>query len=528
MLKIALAQINPIVGDIKGNTEKVLKFSELAYKKGADIAVFPEMCITGYPPEDLLFKRDFLLKASKALKRITKILPINAAIVGLPIKRKDKLYNAAAVISRSGEINMHFKNALPNYGVFDEKRYFVSGDDFLTFNHSGKEVLLSICEDIWEESSVKKITNKNADVVINISASPFYSMRIKERVRHITGLSKKFNSMLIYVNLVGGQDELIFDGGSIVANRGKLIKVLPQFQEKVGLVSVAARRSVSFMPMKKEEEVYKALKLALRDYVRKNGFASVVIGLSGGIDSALTCVIAADALGKDKVLALIMPSMFSSNETQRDAEELAMRLGVRWHRIEIHPIYENFLKSLKPVFGDAPFNVAEENIQARIRGTLLMAVSNKFGSLLITTGNKSEVSVGYCTLYGDMAGGFALLKDVPKTLVYRLAGYYNRISKKKIPDGIIKRAPSAELRANQKDEDSLMKYKDLDRLIEMYVEKHMPKKEVISTFKDKKQAMKMINLIDRSEYKRRQSPPGPKITPRAFGRDWRMPITKTP
>ncbi len=527
MIKIALAQINAVVGDIKGNTGKIVEYCLKASSKGADIAVFPEMSLTGYPPEDLLFRDDFIASSKNALRLIAKAVNVPYVVVGLPVKRSVYLYNAAALISRDG-ISFHFKNALPNYGVFDEKRYFSAGNEFLSFHIKGKCLVLSICEDIWDKEAISAIKDIRPDILMNLSASPFFAGRIRQRVSHIRSVAKKVGADVVYVNLVGGQDELIFDGGSMVVSGKGLLHISPQFKESISFVSLPGRKRpkpVDFMPL--AEEVYEALKLSLRDYVIKNGFSSVVLGLSGGIDSALTAAIAADSLGRKNVMALIMPSRFSSDETQLDAESLAKRLGIRYYRIPISRIYDTFIQSLAPIFRDMPFNVAEENIQARIRGTLLMAVSNKFASLLITTGNKSEMSVGYCTLYGDMAGGFALLKDVPKTLVYRLSRFYNRkFPSRAIPESILKRAPSAELREGQKDEDSLVPYSELDALIEAYVERHNPKKDVVSLFSSQSMAEKMIRLIDRNEYKRRQSPPGPKITPMAFGKDWRMPITK--
>ncbi len=533
-IKIALCQVNPTVGDICGNTKLILEHISRAKEKGASLVVFPEMVISGYPPEDLLFKPDFIKTIESALKFIKNKINDITVILGAPLKDNSNLYNSAVLISNQKLIDLYHKQLLPNYGVFDEKRYFKEGRLTKIWNVMGLKILPTICEDIWDLSRgpISKVSNSDIDLIINISASPYHVGKIKKRFSILKSAAKRLKTDLIYVNLVGGQDELVFDGGSMFVSRnGEVLKQLPQFKEGLFLISTTNKTNKKIKPeqitlLPKEQEIFSALVLGLRDYVNKNNFKGVVIGLSGGIDSSLALCLAVEALGKSRVFSLSMPSRFNSKETQEDVKKLTANLGIRCHWISIEPIFNAFLSSLDSLFKGLEFDVTEENIQARIRAVLLMAVSNKFGYLVLTTGNKSEMSVGYCTLYGDMAGGFAILKDVPKTMVYKLAKYYNKLKKKQIiPTSVITRPPSAELRYNQKDEDSLIPYPLLDKIIDAYVEKHMEYDQILALGIPKDAVDKIIRLIDKSEYKRRQAPLGVKITPLAFGKDWRMPIT---
>ena len=552
MLRIAIAQINPTVGDIQGNQQKITHAIEAARKKQVDVVAFPEMTTCGYPPEDLLYKEYFVADNLSALRSISKKTKGIAAIVGFVDRDKaGNVYNAAAVLADGRIIGKYRKEELPNYGVFDEKRYFSSGRNNPVFSCKGVSIGVNICEDIWVNDAVyKQQVYAGTKIIINLSSSPYVVGKIQERERMLKRRAKETKNYIFYVNLVGGQDELVFDGSScIVDPKGNIISEGKCFEEdviyadidvkklkkkgkprKISVIPCSALESKKEIPVRlktvlsKVEEMYKALVLGTKDYVQKNGFQKVVIGLSGGIDSALVAAIAVAAVGKENVIGVTMPSQYTSKGTKSDAVKLAKNLEIKLIEIPIKGVFSSYLKALKREFEGTKLGVAEENVQARIRGNFLMALSNKFGWLVLTTGNKSEFAVGYCTLYGDMSGGFAVLKDILKTKVYDLSRFINAQKKIIIPPSIIKRAPSAELRENQKDQDSLPPYNVLDKMLEQYVENH---KSILAkgTSKELAVARKVVSLIDRSEYKRRQSPPGIKITRRSFGKDWRLPVT---
>lgn len=551
-IRIAVCQINTTVGDLLGNTQKILFCFEEAKQNEADIIVFPELAVTGYPPEDLLFNPDFIKQNLKFITKIKSQSKGMIGIIGFVDSSKDAIYNSAAVVCNDRLVYAYHKINLPNYSVFDEKRYFKAGDKNVVLKAKGFSFAVNICEDIWVKESIKeqKIL-KNIDFLINISASPYYFGKTKEREHIISLKAKEYNIPIVYCNLIGGQDELVFDGRSAAFNnKGKREIEAKAFEEdiiffdlklehkntkaKAGSINIDYKIKTKIKQLEctqskdleGAEEIYSALVLGLRDYAEKNNFKKVSLGLSGGIDSALAVCIAVDAVGRENVLAVSMPSRYSSLETQADAETLAGNLGVRLVKIPIDNIFNSYLDAFLVHFKEMPQDITEENIQARIRGNLLMAFSNKFGYLVLTTGNKSETSVGYCTLYGDMAGGFSVIKDVSKRLVYELASYRNLREKKEIiPKSIIARAPTAELRPNQKDQDSLPPYELLDTIIDLYIEKNEPLGYIIKKVKDKELAKKVLNMIDLSEYKRRQAPIGVKITPLSFGKDRRMPIT---
>lgn len=552
-LRVALAQINSSVGDLGGNSKKIIDLINEAERRECDIVTFPELAITGYPPEDLLLKPKFIEDNISCLKEVVKQAKTITAIVGFVDKQKKEIYNSAALIYGGKILGIYHKMFLPNYGVFDEKRYFASGNSYLIAEIEGIYFSVNICEDIWQDEPVKKISTVGIKLLLNINASPYDMNKMNLRKRLLLRHAQRNNLIIAYNNLVGGQDELVFDGRSMVVSpKGiicqakafeedlilseldipsgvkrtgrnvKIIKLPAKIKPKTkALVSKSALKEIPLI-----EEIYSALILGLKDYVSKNNFKKVIIGLSGGIDSTLTAAIAVDALGKENVVCVFMPSEFSSPESKEYSVELANNLGIELKEIPIQNIFETFKSVLKESFQGTKEGIAEENLQARIRGMLLMALSNKFGWLVVTTGNKSEMSTGYATLYGDMAGGFALIKDVPKTFVFELAKYFNKKSGKEvIPNGIIERAPTAELRVNQKDSDSLPAYEILDEIIKLYVEENFSLEEIIQQGIDRETAKKAVELIDKAEYKRRQSPPGVKITPRAFGKDRRMPIT---
>lgn len=529
-MRVGLAQVNPTVGDIDGNARLVLDHVDLAKESGCDLVLFPELCLTGYPPEDLLLKPAFTAKNERVLRDLAKRVRDIAAIVGYVGTERGRRTNAAAWIENGRVAGVYHKRRLPNYGVFDERRYFAPGEKPFLRTLKGVRVGVTVCEDIWipgdHLTALKKL---KADVVVNISASPFHVRKQKERRSTFKATARATGAALIYCNMVGGQDELVFDGGSLaLAKNGALAAQFPAFQTGLHLVDVEKKGTAILLssPEKRAadlsgvEEIYEALLLGLRDYVRKNGFSRVALGLSGGIDSALVAALAAEALGAKNVVGVTMPSKYNLSETISDAAAVAKNLGIEFHEISIQPLFQNFLKTLDPLFQGTKPNIAEENLQARIRGTLMMALSNKFGWLVLTTGNKSETSTGYCTLYGDTAGGFAVIKDVLKTTVYALSRFINeKAGRELIPETTVKRAPTAELRADQRDEDSLGPYSQLDPVVVDYVEKNR------SSAATDLYARRIESLIDRSEYKRRQAPPGIKITPRSFGRDHRMPIT---
>ena len=535
-MKIALAQINCIVGDIEGNANKIIDYANRAYEGGASLIITPELALCGYPPEDLLFRDDFNATCEKALQHIADNLPAITLLIGHPHKKNSQLYNAASVIENGIITATYHKQCLPNYSVFDEERYFEAGDTPLVFSHYGTKFGVMICADGWESAPALKAKQAGAELLLSLNASPYHLDKLETRYEVLKERVAETGLPIIYTNLVGGQDELVFDGASFVLDStGKVTQQLPSFIEALSFVEIVLDKTKNknrYQPVNAhispklslEASVYNALKMGLADYVNKNGFPSVVLGLSGGIDSALTLAIAVDALGPDRVKVVLMSSEFTANISVDDAIEMANLVGVKYSQIPIKNLFELFRETLAPEFGDLPFNTAEENLQARIRGMLLMALSNKFGSIVLTTGNKSEMAVGYSTLYGDMAGGFSLLKDVPKTLVYKLAEYRNSLSHV-IPTRIITRAPSAELRANQTDQDSLPPYEILDAIMQAYVEEDLSRPAIIALGYSEKDVNRVTNLIDHNEYKRRQAPVGVRITQRGFGKDRRYPIT---
>ncbi len=552
LMRLALAQINLTVGDLLGNQAKIIESIAQARLKEADVVVFPEMAVAGYPPEDLLYKEHFIRDNLRALQKIIAQTQNITAIVGFVDHDKNKnLYNAAAVISNGQLKDVVHKRDLPNYGVFDEKRYFVAGKSAGLYNINGHSVGISICEDIWKGDGLSVAQAKaGAKILINISSSPYYEGKIRVREKMLKARACETKAFIAYVNLVGGQDELVFDSGSFVFNpKGKILARAKQFEEELLVCDVklpANKISKKFIKVSAPKlvhkkikienvlapllepvaEVYQALVVGTRDYVQKNGFKKVLIGLSGGIDSSLVAAIACDALGRENVVGVTMPSRYSSQETLADAKILAKNLGIRCIEVPIEDILKSYFGTLSKEFAGLAPNIAEENIQARIRGNILMAFSNKFGWLVLTTGNKSEMAVGYCTLYGDMAGGFAVIKDVPKIKVYELCSYRNKkAGRLLIPQSVFDRAPTAELRENQKDEDSLPPYKELDPILQSYVEKREDLSKILKHYKNCEWVKDTIRRVNSSEYKRRQAPPGVKISARAFGKDWRLPIT---
>jgi len=567
-MRLALAQINSVVGDLEGNRDRVLRRLEEAKEAGADLVLFPELVVTGYPPEDLLLRPSFVRAAEGTLGEIARATRGLVALVGVPLLERD-LFNACAVCA-GGEVKAWYrKRFLPNYGVFDDDRYFAPGSDLLLLEHGRTLVGPTICEDVWQPGPpATDLALAGAELIANISASPFHVGKDREREEMLVTRARDNACFLAFCNAVGGQDELVFDGHSLVLDdEGRVLARAPGFEECLLVVDVdpeevLARRlsdvrrrslarergtpqtetvhvgapqpsrngrrveAVVAEPLDDLEQMRLALELGLRDYVEKNGFREVVVGVSGGIDSALVAALAAEALGPERVHCVSMPSQFSSEGTRKDARLLAESLGCPFEELPIEPVVDAFRATLAPVFGEREPDLTEENVQARTRGVLLMALSNKFGWLLVATGNKSELSVGYATLYGDMAGGFALLKDVFKTDVFRLARHLNeRAEHEVIPQSILDRAPSAELRADQLDEDSLPPYPALDRVLEAYVEQDRSREELAGDGFDRDVVDRAIAMIDRAEYKRRQAPPGVKLRPKAFGRDRRTPIT---
>ena len=563
MFNITVAQLNFTVGDIKGNLRKILEVIR-EYHKETDIILFPELSLSGYPPEDLLLQKHFLEEVHKALRELTSKTKEYDCIIGVgtPFYEFD-LYNALVLIYRGKVLGIYKKHFLPNYSVFDEKRYFRSGEEPILGEVNGYKLTFSICEDIWYPDGVERLgALSGAQVILNINASPYHIGKYEYKEAFLKARAEDNNAFVVYVNLVGAQDELIFDGRSLIINpEGKIIARGKAFEEDIFTVSLdiesvnrgrlrdlrwrEASQSVKRMipsfnvrigkniPYKKgkieeklsgEEEIYKALTLAVRDYTEKNGFKKVVLGLSGGIDSSLVACIATDALGKERVVGIYMPSEFSSRESYEDAKSLAKNLGIEFHVIPITDIFKTYRKGFETEFCELSFDVADENIQARIRANILFYLSNKFGYLVLSTSNKSESAVGYTTIYGDMAGGYAPIKDVYKTLVYKLAKYRNSISKV-IPDRVFKKPPSAELRPNQTDQDTLPPYEELDKILNLYIEEGLSPEEIIKEGFPKEDVFRVIYMIRKAEYKRKQAPVGPKITERAFGKDWRMPIT---
>ncbi|ANE41260.1 NAD synthetase [Fervidobacterium ngatamarikiense] len=571
-VRIALAQINTTVGDIEGNKQKIIEFIKQAVSYNADVLLFPEMSITGYPPEDLLFKTHFIQDNIKALEEIAQIVPKSLiAVVGF-VDIDGDIYNAAAVINNGKVVAKYHKNYLPNYGVFDEMRYFQKGNKALVIQFGDVRMGITICEDIWYPGGPARAEALygDAQILANISASPHYQKKLEWREKMLSTRANDNLAIVAYVNLVGGQDELVFDGASLVLDEsGKVLARGKQFEEDLLVVDVDVemvnkarlkdpRRRQDKLVVTKEdletleivtipfetktqrkeitnriepalsevEEVYNALVVSLRDYMRKNGMKEAVIGLSGGIDSSLVACIAVDAIGKENVIGVSMPGPFSSEHSKEDARLLAENLGIRFLTIPIVEVYNTFLETLKPIFRDLPFDTTEENLQARIRGVILMALSNKFGWLVLTTGNKSESATGYSTLYGDTAGGYAVIKDVYKTMVYKLSEYVNqKAGREIIPQRVFIKPPSAELRENQTDQDKLPPYEILDQILELYVEEDMSVEEIVNLGFEEKTVREVAKMVNVNEYKRRQTPPGPKVTRRAFGKDRRLPIT---
>ncbi len=557
-----MAQINPTVGDLAGNRDRIIDHIRRAKKLGADLVAFPEMALTGYPPEDLLLKPQFIKDNLKTLREVRRATNGITAIVGF-VDRDVRLYNAAAVLHDGACPYIYHKILLPNYGVFDEYRYFRPGKRSPLLTLGGVKIGVNICEDIWfPEGPTRSQACAGAEVIVNINASPYHKQKGKERLRMLTERARQNNVVISYTNTVGGQDELVFDGQSMVLDgTGKLLAMGRQFEEELITLDLAfpdrpSRRPDAAKPdlgsidpvvlsgngaTKKKplppartiekplilcEEVYRALVLGTRDYLGKNGFKTAVIGLSGGVDSSLVAAVAVAALGKENVVGVFMPSQYSSNESREDAYGLARNLGIRIIEVPIQDVFDTYLNTLRCQFARSKQDVTEENLQARIRGNLLMALSNKFGWIVLTTGNKSEMSAGYATLYGDMAGGFAVIKDVPKTMVYDICRCINRLAGTTIiPRRVMTKAPTAELRPNQKDSDSLPEYDVLDPILKAYVEDDREFAEMVKMGFDRRTVERVIRLVDRSEYKRRQAPPGVKITPRGLGKDRRFPIT---
>ncbi|ANJ67206.1 NAD+ synthase [Halothiobacillus diazotrophicus] len=540
-LRIALAQITTRVGDCVANADRVIEMMARARRElGARVVVFPELTLTGYPPEDLLLREDFLAQCETQLARIAEAAGDMAVVIGAPLRVPDDappglaITNAAVVIEQGRIVARYDKRALPNYGVFDEKRYFRKGRSACVVPIDGVPLGITICEDIWEQRAVREAAEAGARVILTLNASPYHRHKTIDRERVVAERIDDTGCPVVYVNLVGGQDELVFDGRSFVATADKtIVSKLPAFAEGLGWVDVAASGAIvahgaSHTWPEGEQEVYSALTTGIRDYVRQNGFHGVVLGLSGGIDSALVLTLAVDALGADNVLAVRMPSRYTSQMSLDDAAEQCQNLGVRCETLPIESVFESLQSSLSGLFAGLEEDATEENLQARTRGVLLMALSNKFGRMLLTTGNKSELAVGYATLYGDMAGGFAPIKDVPKTLVYALARWRNQslvAGRLPIPLRVIEREPSAELRANQKDSDSLPPYDLLDRIIRAFVEEDQSVDDMVTAGMDQAIVRRVVRLILLNEYKRRQAPPGIRISRRAFGRDRRYPIT---
>ena len=532
-LRIALAQLNLFVGDVGGNTQRVIDIAaEARDKLEADLVLFPELAVCGYPPEDLLFHKGMRRQVAAALERVRNEVKGVAVMVGYPDYTDDAIYNAAVLVRDGKAVANYRKQELPNYLVFDEKRYFKPGQESCVVELKGIRVGLLICEDIWEPKPARAAQAAGAQLLVVINGSP-YSLQYQRRREDITRARIKDTGLpVVYVNMLGGQDELIFDGGSFVMNAaGEVVQRAPPFKEQLYAVDVdlidgkAVPRPGHIEPeLSEEASVYGALVLGVRDYVTKHRFPGIVLGLSGGIDSALTLAIAVDALGADRVRAVMMPSRYTSQMSLDDAAQQARTLGVGYDVISIEGMFEASLGALQEVFAGRAPDTTEENIQARCRGLLLMAISNKTGRMVLTTGNKSEMAVGYATLYGDMAGGFAPIKDCSKMLVYRLARYRNSIAQI-IPPRVIERAPSAELRHDQKDSDSLPPYEVLDAILELFIEDNLSVDEISARGFDRATVGRVLEMVKRNEYKRRQAPPGVRISDRAFGRDWRYPIT---
>ena len=531
-MKIVMAQINTLVGDIKGNTQRILDVCVDQSALGVDMVVFPELTLTGYPPEDLLLRQHTTDLTAAALERLCQDLPDGlAVVVGYPRRQGGLLFNSAGVLYNGAVVAEYDKQCLPNYQVFDEKRYFEAGADTCVVTIKDLPIGLTICEDIWHPHPAANAAAAGAQLLINLNASPFHRGKQSERTAQVSALARTHQLPILYVNQVGGQDELVFDGGSFVVDaRGDVQHRAIEFAEVMMSVEIETSPQLRVAagavatPLDELDAVWKALVLGMRDYVNKNGFPGVVLGLSGGIDSAVTLAVAVDALGPERVEAVMMPFRYTASMSIEDAAEQANTQGVAFSNRSIEPLYEAFMTTLAPAFEGLEPNITEENLQARCRGVLLMSISNKKNLLVLTTGNKSELAVGYSTLYGDMAGGFDVLKDCPKMLVYALARYRNTLGQC-IPERVISRPPSAELAPDQKDEDSLPPYEVLDQIIEHYVERDASRDDMIAAGFSPEDVQRVVRLIDLNEYKRRQAPVGVRISPRAFGRDRRYPIT---
>ncbi len=532
-LTVVMAQLNPVVGDIDGNTAAVIAAVERAQREhGADVTLFPELMLTGYPPEDLLLRPSIGPRIERALAQLCDAIGDCRAVVGYPRLVDGQLYNMAGLIHRGRIVAEYAKQELPNFQVFDEKRYFRAGAAPCVVDIDGVPVAITICEDIWHAAPMRQAAAAGARLMLNLNASPFHTGKQQQRIELLRTRVADGDIPICYTNLVGGQDELVFDGGSMAIDRDGNVRVMaPAFEAGLHPVAISddgarceivAGRVVATPEL--VPSVYNALVHGVRDYVNKNGFPGVVLGLSGGIDSALTLAVAVDALGASRVEAVMMPFRYTSEMSLEDAADQAGRLGVRYRVLPIEPMYETFMATLSREFAGLAADKTEENLQARIRGVLLMALSNKHGSLVLTTGNKSEMAVGYSTLYGDMAGGFDVLKDVPKTLVFRLSNYRNALSPV-IPHRVIERPPSAELAPDQKDQDSLPPYEELDQILERYIERDQSQEAIVAAGFERATVARVIRMVDLNEYKRRQAPIGVRITQRGFGRDRRYPIT---
>ncbi|MHC4912868.1 MAG: NAD+ synthase, partial [Planctomycetota bacterium] len=529
-MRIALGQFNAVVGDLAGNAEKMRRICSEALQAGMDLVVFPELAVCGYPPEDLLHKEHFLKDNRSAVKELAAGCSEKTIVVGFAESHQGSTYNSAAVIEEGNISKIYRKGLLPNYGVFDEQRYFRAGTEPVIINLGGMGIAITICADIWDIQWLANFLKDTSQIqmILNISASPFHVGKFEKRKESVSQCAKKFGCAVCYCNLVGGQDELVFDGRSMFADSaGRIVAEARAFEEDLlvadistngdGAIEVKPLQATAAQPTDQLDEVFGALVLGTRDYAQKNGFAKTLLGLSGGIDSSVTAAIAVAALGAENVVGITMPSKFNSPETIADAEKVAKNLGIEFLTVPIEAILKQFDRLLESVPGWDNKGIAYENLQARIRGSILMSLSNQFGFLVLTSGNKSETAVGYATLYGDTAGGFAAIKDVPKTMVYELAEHINKISERQIiPQDVLRRPPTAELRPGQKDSDALPDYDLLDKILKGYVEEDKSASQLIETDLDRDVVMRVIRMVDRNEYKRRQSPPGVKITPKAF------------
>jgi NAD+ synthase (glutamine-hydrolysing) len=541
-VKVSIAQINALVGDLSGNAQRVLEAARIAHAAGAQVLLTPELVLTGYPPEDLLLRPSFVASCDQVLKDLCASLAGLAGlhvVVGHVTCQNGLLRNAASVLADGAILGTYFKRELPNYAVFDEQRYFAAGEQPFSFTVGGVCFGLNICEDIWFDAAPEAAAQQGAHTLLVLNASPYHLDKYAQRLEIARRCVSRTGCSLVYANLVGGQDELTFDGASFAMDAsGQVVNRLPDYVSALSLIEVSSDSSVvacvssaaglvgqALAPeLSLEAQVWQALTTCLADYVKKNGFRTVILGLSGGIDSAVVMAIAVDALGAENVHAVMMPSRYTADISQIDARDMVKRLGVAYEEIAIAELAAGFDQVLSPMFAGKALDATEENIQARLRGMLLMALSNKFGHLVLTTGNKSELSTGYCTLYGDMAGGFAVLKDVAKTLVYRLARWRN-LQSEVIPERIITRPPSAELRPDQTDQDNLPEYDVIDGIIERYVEQNQSAAQIVAAGFERAAVEQIVRLIRINEYKRKQSPPGPRITSRAYGRDWRYPLS---